>query len=207
MADTPDPVLKVALGGGVGTGKSTVGALLEELGAYRIDADQLARDVVEPGTAGLAAVVERFGPTVLTADGGMDRPAVAALVFADDHARKDLEAILHPRIRALSRERIAAAPAGATLIYEVPLLTTGRSRTDFDLVVVVETPLALRLSRLADRGLDEQSARARIAAQPTDETLRAMADEVVTNDGTLTELRARVTALWDRLQDRRRALS
>jgi dephospho-CoA kinase len=204
---TAEPTLKVTLGGGVGTGKSTVGDLLASLGAYRIDADQLAREVVEPGSAGLAGIVERFGAAVLLPDGTMDRPAVAAVVFADPQARKDLEAITHPLIIELSRQRIAAAPTGSILVYEVPLITVGRSTTDFDVTVIVEAPLPVRLQRLAGRGMDEAMARARIAAQPADDVLRKLADEIIVNDGTREELADRVAALWRRLQERRAALA
>ena len=195
----------MALGGGVGSGKSTVGAALAGFGAFRIDADQLAREVVEPGTAGLAAVVERFGAQVLTPDGQLDRPALAGVVFGDAHARADLNAILHPRIAALSVRRMDEAPAGAIVVYEVPLLAQARLGQDFDVVVVVETPMPVRLRRLAGRGLTEADARARIAAQATDEQLSAVADEVIVNDGTTEDLIRQGSALWHRLLERQAA--
>jgi dephospho-CoA kinase len=195
--------LRVALGGGVGSGKSTLGAQLAALGAYRIDADQLARDVVEPGSPGLSAVVERFGADILDSAGRLDRPALAAVVFADDQARADLNAILHPRIAELSRQKMDAAPEDAVIVYEIPLLNEGRLKQDFDVVVVVETPMPLRLSRLAGRGMDEAAARARMAAQASDSTLRGLADEVIVNDGDAAALAQKAQSLWERLLDRR----
>jgi dephospho-CoA kinase len=191
--------LVVALTGGVGSGKSTVGGLLADLGAVRIDADQVAREVVAAGTPGLDAVVARFGPNVLGADGSLDRPSLAAIVFDDDQARAALNAITHPLVARRSSELMAAAAPGAIVVYEVPLLVeTGRS-AQFDAVVVVEAPLDLRLARLADRGLPHAQARARIAAQATDEQRRAIADEVVVNDSDRGDLARAVEALWQRL--------
>ncbi len=194
--------LRVGLTGGVGSGKSALGAALRARGATVIDADVVAREVVEPGTAGLAAVVERFGPGVLTPDGALDRAALAGIVFGDPEALKDLNGIVHPLVGARSAELMAAAPPGI-VVYEVPLLVeSGRPRVDFDLVVVVETPLALRLERLSARGLTEADARARIAAQGTDEQRRAVADELVVNDGSRADLEAAADALWQRLRAR-----
>lgn len=191
--------LRVALTGGVGSGKSALGTALAELGAVRIDADVLAREVVAPGTPGLAAVIERFGASVAADDGGLDRPALAAVVFADPRARAELNAITHPLVERRSRELMDAAPAGAIIVYEVPLLAeTGRSG-DFDAVVVVEAPLAVRLDRLAGRGLAEAAARARIAAQATDAQRRGIADFVVVNAGSPDDLRAAARTLWDDL--------
>jgi dephospho-CoA kinase len=188
----------------VGSGKSTLGAQLAALGAYRIDADQLARDLVEPGSPGLEAVVERFGAGILDSAGRLDRPALAAVVFADDKARSDLNAILHPRVAELSRQRMDAAPKDAVIVYEIPLLGEALLKQDFDVVVVVETPMPLRLSRLAGRGMDEAAARARMAAQASDSTLRGLADEVIVNDGDAAALARKAQALWERLIDRQR---
>ncbi len=195
--------LRVALTGGVGSGKSAVGDLLAELGAVRIDADQVAREVVAAGTPGLAAVVARFGATVLGADGKLDRPALAAIVFDDEAARADLNAIVHPLVAQRSSELMAAAAPDAIVVYEVPLLAeTGRSG-EFDAVIVVEATLDLRLARLAGRGLPEAQARARIAAQASDEQRRAIADEVVLNNSNRADLAHCVTELWQRLLSRR----
>ena len=194
--------LRVALTGGVGAGKSTVGDLLAELGAFRIDADQIARQVVAPGSAGLAAVRDRFGDAVLTTDGALDRAALAAVVFADPDARAALNAIVHPLVSKRSAELMDGAAPDAIVVYEIPLLAeTGRA-AEFDAVVVVESPLALRLDRLTARGLGEPEARARIAAQATDQQRRAIADDVVPNATSRVELAASVQALWHRLQQR-----
>jgi dephospho-CoA kinase len=191
----------VALTGGIGSGKSSVAARLAELGAVVVDADRIAREVVEPGTPGLAAVVAEFGPDVLRPDGSLDRAEMASIVFADPDRRAALEAIVHPLVAARSAELIAAAPAGAVIVYDVPLLAeslgTGRDRSaEFGTVVVVEAPLEARVARLAGRGLAEDDARARIAAQASDEQRRAIADHVLDNSGDLDDLRAQVDALW-----------
>jgi dephospho-CoA kinase len=201
-SEHPIGAFRVVLAGGVGSGKSTVGRLLADRGAVVIDADAIARQVVEPGTPGLAAIVERFGAGVLQADGSLDRAGLAAVVFADAAALADLNAITHPLVRTRSEELMAAVPAERICVYEVPLLVEGGPvRTkEFDLVVVVETPLELRLARLADRGLPPDQARARIAAQASDEQRRALADEVVRNEGTLAELATAVDGLWARVQ-------
>lgn len=193
--------MTVALTGGIGSGKSSVAARLAELGAVVVDADRIAREVVEPGTPGLAAVVAEFGPDVLRPDGSLDRAEMASIVFADPDRRAALEAIVHPLVAARSAELIAAAPAGAVIVYDVPLLAeslgTGRDRSaEFGTVVVVEAPLEARVARLAGRGLAEDDARARIAAQASDEQRRAIADHVLDNSGDLDDLRAQVDALW-----------
>lgn len=193
--------MRVAVTGGIGSGKSAVSARLAHHGAVVIDADAIAREVVEPGTPGLAAVAAEFGPSVITPDGRLDRPAMAAVVFADEERRRALEAIVHPLVGARSAELIAAAPADAVVVYDVPLLAESAGgalgRVDgFDAVVVVEAPLAARVERLVARGLSEADARARIAAQADDEARRRIADHVVANDGDLADLDARVDALW-----------
>jgi dephospho-CoA kinase len=190
-------VLIVGLTGGIGAGKSAVANRLRELGAVVIDADELAREVVAPGTDGLAEVVATFGPDVLAVDGSMDRTAVAALVFGDDARRRTLEAIIHPRVRARSADLVAAAPAGAVIVNDVPLLVEGGSAGAFDLVLVVLADEAVRLDRLVRlRGMTEEAARARFAAQATDEQRRAVADVVIENNGTPEELVAAVDAVW-----------
>ncbi len=193
----------VGLTGGIGSGKSEVAARLAELGAVVIDADRLAREVVAPGTEGLAEVVAAFGPAVRGPDGALDRPALGRLVFGDEAARRRLEAIIHPRVRARTAELVAAQPPGTVVVNDVPLLVeTGIAHT-FDVVVVVLADEAARVRRLAEsRGMSEAEARARIAAQATDEQRRAVADVVLTNDGTLAELRAAVDDLSQMLTRR-----
>ena len=189
-------MLKVGLTGGIGSGKSAVARLLASYGAVVVDADRIAREVVEPGTPGLAAVVEAFGPEVLAPDGSLDRPALAAVVFADPEARRRLDAIVHPLVRRRSAELDASAPRDAVVVHDVPLLVeTGRWHP-YDLVLVVEADREIRVARLVGRGLSAEDARARIAAQATDEQRRAVADAVLDNSGTLEELAAQVDRFW-----------
>ena len=194
-------MLRIGLTGGIGSGKSTVAARLAELGAVVIDSDQLAREVVAVGSPGLARVVERFGSGVLAPDGSLDRPGLGRLVFGDPAALADLNAIVHPLVRARSEALTAeAAGAGAAVVvHDVPLLVENKLAAGYDRVVVVEAPLPLRLQRLAGRGLDPDTARARIAAQASDEERRAVADIVLDNSGSVEELRAQVDAAWARL--------
>lgn len=195
----------MALTGGVGSGKSTVAGLLAEHGAVIIDADEIARQVVAPGTPGYDAVVARFGAQVVQADGTLDRAALARIVFADDAARADLNGIVHPLVAARSDTLMAAAPKDAIVVYDVPLLVeTGRA-DEFDRVVVVEADEQTRLARLAARGVPEADARARMAAQASDAQRRAVADEVIGNDGSLDTLRREVGELWRRLAGQRSA--
>ena len=190
-------MLRIGLTGGIGSGKSTVAALLAARGAVVVDADRIAREVVEPGTPGLAAVAEAFGQGVLAADGTLDRPALAAIVFTDPEARARLDAIVHPLVRERSVELIAGAPSDAVLVNDVPLLVeTGQAGT-YDLVLVVEADLATRLSRLLERGLSEEDARARIASQATDEQRRAVADVVLDNSGSREQLAEQVVRFWE----------
>jgi dephospho-CoA kinase len=189
--------LMVGLTGGIGAGKSAVAARLAELGAVVVDADALSREVVAPGTDGLAEVVAQFGPGVLGRDGALDRPALGRVVFGDDEARKRLEDIVHPRVRARTAELIAAAPADAVVVNDVPLLVEAGYKDRFALVVVVQAPLATRIDRLVrNRGMSRAEADSRIAAQATDEQRREAADVVIDNDGTLADLRERVDAVW-----------
>ena len=189
-------MLRIGLTGGIGSGKSTVAGLLAARGAVVIDADRIAREVVEPGTPGLAAVVEAFGPQVLAPDGSLDRPALAAVVFADPEARRRLDAIVHPLVRRRSAELDASAPRDAVVVHDVPLLVeTGRWHP-YDLVLVVEADRGIRVARLVGRGLSAEDARARIAAQATDEQRRAVADVVLDNSGTVEDLEAQVDRFW-----------
>ncbi|MGY1838557.1 MULTISPECIES: dephospho-CoA kinase [unclassified Modestobacter] len=189
-------MLRIGLTGGIGSGKSTVAALLAERGALVVDADRLAREVVAPGTPGLAEVVAAFGDGVLAADGSLDRPALAAIVFSDPAARARLDAIVHPRVRARAAELVAAAPAGSVVVQDVPLLVETGQAGSYDLVLVVEAPLETRVSRLVERGLAEDDARARIASQATDEQRRAVADVVLANDGDRAALAEQVERFW-----------
>jgi len=189
-------VLRIGLTGGIGSGKSTVSALLAERGAVVIDSDRIAREVVAPGTPGLAAVVEAFGDGVLAADGQLDRPALAAIVFADQEARRRLDGIVHPLVRARAVEMAAAAAPGAVVVNDVPLLVETGQAASYDLVLVVEAHADIRVSRLLQRGLPEADARARMAAQATDEERRAVADVVLDNSGTPEQLRAQVERFW-----------
>jgi dephospho-CoA kinase len=193
-------VLRVGLTGGIGSGKSEVARLLASYGALVVDSDLLAREVVAPGTPGLAAVVEEFGPRYLTEGGALDREKVAALVFADPAARARLNAIVHPLVGAAAAARTASAPADAVVVHDVPLLVEAGMSGAFDLVVVVDTPPEVQLERLVGaRGMSRSDAEARIAAQASREDRLAAADHVIRNDGTLAELAGRVRTLWESL--------
>lgn len=189
--------LRIGLTGGIAAGKSTVSAMLADLGAIIIDADVLAREVVAPGTPGLARVVEAFGDGVLTPEGELDRPAVGRLVFTDEAARRTLEAIVHP----LVFERIVALEEAAgvddVVVHDIPLLAeSGRART-FDAVLVVDVPRQVQLERLVqDRSMDRDEAEARIDAQASREERLAIATHVIDNTGTREDLRQRVAAVW-----------
>lgn len=191
-------MLRVGLTGGIGSGKSTVARRLVKRGAVLVDSDALAREVVAPGTDGLTEIVTAFGDRVLDAEGALDRSALAAVVFDDAAARERLNRIVHPRVRRRSDELIAAAPADAVLVQDVPLLVEGAMAALFPLVVVVHTDAAERVRRLvAQRGMSAADARARIQAQADDGTRRAAADVWLDNGGARGDLDATVDALWD----------
>jgi dephospho-CoA kinase len=195
--------VRVGLTGGVASGKSTVAALLAELGAVVIDADLLAREVVEKGTPGLAAVVEAFGPEVLTPDGHLDRPRMGAIVFNDPEKRRLLEGIVHP----LVFERYAAleesTPEDGIVVHDIPLLVESGRAAEFDAVIVVDVPHETQVERmLRDRGWTEEDALARIAAQATRDERRAVATYLIENTGTLEDLRQRVTEVFEELRAR-----
>ena len=190
-------MLRVGLTGGIGSGKSTVAQRLSHHGATVIDADQLAREVVAPGSEGLAAIADRFGDDVLDAAGALNRPALGALVFADAQARHDLEAITHPLIARRTAELVAAAPRDAVVVHDVPLLVEKAMGPAYHLVVVVGAETELRVKRLMHtRGMTEADARSRIASQATDEQRRAAADVWLSNDGHKDDLLAAVDTLW-----------
>jgi dephospho-CoA kinase len=185
--------LRIGLTGGIASGKSTVSARLAQLGAVVVDADRLAREVVEPGTAGLAAVVQEFGEGVLNDDGTLDRAALGALVFASDERRRALEAIIHPLVRAAGAQLEASAEPGALVVHDIPLLVEAGRAEDFDAVVVVDVGVDVQIERMVrDRGMSPDDARARIAAQASREQRLAVADVVIENTGSLDDLLARV---------------
>ena len=197
-------VLTVGLTGGIGAGKSAVSRLLADRGAVIIDADLVAREVVAPGSVGLAAVVERFGERLLLADGTLDRAALGALVFPDPAALADLNAIVHPLIGRRTAELTGQArDRGApVLVHDVPLLVENGLAPAYDVVVVVDVPPAVQLTRLTGaRGMDAADAQARIARQATREQRLAVADEVLDNSGSMAELAVQVDALWARLSE------
>ncbi|MET7602284.1 dephospho-CoA kinase [Streptomyces avermitilis] len=190
-------MLKVGLTGGIGAGKSEVSRLLVEHGAVLIDADRIAREVVAPGTPGLAAVVEAFGTDVLAPDGSLDRPKLGSIVFTDPDELAVLNSIVHPLVGARSRELERAAAADAVVIHDVPLLAENGLAPLYDLVVVVDARPETQLDRLVRlRGMTEQDARARMAAQATREKRLAIADIVIDNDVPLEELERRVGDVW-----------
>ena len=195
-------MLLVGLTGGIGAGKSSVAALLAERGAVILDADQVARDVVEPDAPAFAALVERFGPEIVGPDGRLDRPKLAELAFASDTGTADLNAIVYPAVGKEFLARMQAAPADAIVVCDVPLLVeseTARSR-GYEYVIVVEAPLETRLDRLEERGVPRNDAKARIAQQATDDDRRAIATHLVDNAGDRAQLEAQVDAIWQDLQ-------
>lgn len=193
--------VRVGLTGGVASGKSTVSAILAELGAVVIDADALAREVVARGTPGLDAVAAEFGPSLLTPEGDLDRPAMGRLVFGDEAARRRLEAIVHPLVIRRMAELEAAAGEDDVVVHDIPLLAEGGRADTFDAVVVVDAPRDLQVQRmLSERGWTREDAESRIAAQTTREERRAVATHVIDNNGSLEDLRARVEAVFDELR-------
>ena len=190
-------MLTIGLTGGIASGKSTVSRRLMELGATVVDADAIARALQEPGRPGLEGIVEEFGPSVLTPDGRLDRAALGARVFADPEARARLNAIIHPLVRAEAERLAAAAGEDAVLVEDIPLLVETGQHGRFDLVLTVQASAEERVRRMVeDRGMTEADARARIAAQATDEQRRAVADVVLDNSGTPEELEAQVERFW-----------
>ena len=199
-------MLRVGLTGGIGSGKSEVSRRLAALGAVVLDADAAARAVVEPGTPGLKRIAETFGPGVLRPDGALDRAKLAEIVFADDAARKKLNAIVHPLVhehmRAAEQAAVQAGGDDLIVVHAVPLLAEGGRAGEFDLVIVVDLPPETQVERLAGRGMPEEQARARIAAQATREQRLAVADIVIDNSGTLADLDRQLSEIWADLRTR-----
>lgn len=205
----PTSVLRVGLTGGIGSGKSTVARMLHDRGAVIIDADRLAREVVEPGEPALAEIAARFGDHLIDEDGRLDRAGLAAVVFTDDGARSDLEEITHPRIgeRMASMYMTAIRAADGdevTVVLDHPLLVETGLAASQDVVVVVVADEELRVTRLVERGLPEEDARARMRTQATDDERAAVADHVLNNDGDLHDLDEQVATLWSALKHRER---
>jgi dephospho-CoA kinase len=198
-------MLRVGLTGGIGSGKSEVSRRLGAQGAVVIDADVIAREVVAPGTDGLAEVIEAFGPGVLGPDGALDRVRLGDLVFADQQQLASLNSIVHPRVGARMRELEQAAGPGSVVVHDVPLIAENGLASGYDLVVVVDVPPRIQLDRLARlRGMSREQAQARMAAQANREQRLSIADIVVDNSGSLAELDRQVGELWSEL--RRRAV-
>jgi dephospho-CoA kinase len=196
-------VLLVGLTGGIGSGKSTVARMLAARGAVVLDSDVLAREAVEPGTSGFDAVVARFGVGVLGSDGSLDREALASIVFADDVARADLEAIVHPEVRRAIAETVAAhAGTDDVVVVDSPLLIETGAHEGFPVVVVVTSSIDARVARLVERGMSEEDVRDRVAAQMPLEEKVALADVVLDNEDTVAGLEERVERLWSDLRSR-----
>ncbi|WP_327291648.1 dephospho-CoA kinase [Streptomyces sp. NBC_01198] len=196
-------MLTVGLTGGIGAGKSEVARLLASYGAVLVDSDRIAREVVAPGTEGLAAVVAEFGTEVLAPDGSLDRPRLGAVVFADEDRRKALNAIVHPLVGARAAELQRSAGPDAIVLHDVPLLTENGLAPAYDLVVVVDVDPGTQLDRLVRvRGMTEDDARARMAAQASRAERLAVADLVIDNEGPLDALETQVRAVWERLRER-----
>src|ERR1700741_625549 len=191
-------MLRSGLTGGIGAGKSALSATFAECGAVIVDGDVIAREVVEPGTEGLASLVEAFGKDILLPDGALDRPALAAKAFRDDEARKKLNGIVHPLVGKRRSEIIAAVAEDAVVVEDIPLLVESGMAPLFPLVVVVHAGEEVRVRRLVEqRGMSEEDARARIAAQADDEQRRAVADVWLDNSGSPGELVQRAHDVWD----------
>jgi dephospho-CoA kinase len=196
-------VLRVGLTGGIGSGKSEVAHVFAEAGALVIDADQLAREVVDVGSDGLAEVVKAFGSGIVRPDGSLDRAALGEIVFADSEARRRLEAVVHPRVRARAADIEAAAAARTVVVHVIPLLVETGQADRFDVLVVVDLPEDVQIERLGrTRGMTAEEARARIAAQAARDERLAAADIVIDNSGDLDDLRLKAAGVWTELEKR-----
>ncbi|MEY3156303.1 MAG: hypothetical protein RL257_323 [Actinomycetota bacterium] len=188
-------MLKVAVTGGIGSGKSSVGEILQELGAVIIDSDELARTVIERGSPGYDQVLTAFGDEILTA-GEIDRAKLAGLVFTEPELRKKLEGIVHPLVREAAEGIMRSIPAESVVVNEIPLLFETDGAKRFDFVIAVQAPIELRIERLTQRGMKQYEIEKRLAAQASDEQRASIAHAVVVNDGSLEALRAKVEDLW-----------
>lgn len=187
---------RIGLTGGIGSGKSTVAGLLADHGAFVIDADAIAREVVAPGSEGLRTLVDTFGEGILQTDGALDRQVLARRVFHDEQARARLNAITHPLIARRTADLLRELPPHAVMVHDVPLLAELGMQDAYDVVVVVDTPDDLRRERLMSRGLSEQEVVARISAQASRDERLAIADVIIDNSGSLDDLRAQVDDVW-----------
>lgn len=192
--------MRIGLTGGIGSGKSSVAALLGKRGAHVVDADAIAREVVSPGSFGLAELVEEFGAQIQRPDGSLDRAALAEIAFASPEAEAALNAITHPLITRRTGELMTGVPDGSLLVHDIPLLAELGLQGGYDLVVVVDCPDQIRVERLLERGLTAEDAQARMAAQATREKRLAIADVVVDNSGDWASLVEQVDALFNRIQ-------
>ena len=189
-------MIKVALTGGIGSGKSAAGDFFEDLGAVVVDADQLARDVVERGTDGFDELVATFGDEILT-NGILDRSKLGQIVFADPNARKTLEEIIHPRVAEAFEEIVQSSPADSVIVYQIPILVETKGQDRFDYIITVEATLENRTARLKNRGLKGYEIDARMKAQATDVERAAIADAVFKNDGDLDQLLRQVENIYE----------
>lgn len=188
-------MLKVAVTGGIGSGKSSVGEILQELGAVIIDSDELARTVIERGSPGYDQVLSAFGDEILTS-GEIDRAKLAGLVFAEPELRKKLEAIVHPLVREAAEAIMRSVPAESVVVNEIPLLFETDGAKRFDFVISVQAPIEQRIERLKQRGMKQYEIEKRLAAQASDEQRASISNAVVVNDGSVEDLRSKVEALW-----------
>jgi len=199
-------MLLVGLTGGIASGKSVIAERLAEHGAVVVDADKIAREVVEPGTPALTRIAEEFGSAVIAPDGSLDRAALGSIIFADEGQRRILNAITHPAVRELSHRRFAEAGAAdpdAIVVYDVPLLSEARGKDEFDLVVVVSAPEAVRIERMVSlRGMSRAEAESRIRSQVPEADRRALADILIESGGTLDETLAQADVVWQQLVQR-----
>jgi len=189
----------LGLTGGIGSGKSTAARMFADLGATVIDADAIAKEVLEPGQLGHESIVNKFGDEILDSSGNVDRSALAAKVFENSAELKELEDIVHPAVASKVLEIRESLPAGVTVIYDTPLLVEKKLQDQFDQVVVVLAPEPLRTQRLIDRGLAERDIAARMSKQASDDQRRAVANFVIDNSGSLAQLRAQVQNVWNQI--------
>ena len=189
----------LGLTGGIGSGKSTAARMFADLGATIIDADAIAKEVLEPGQLGYESIVNKFGDDILDSSGNIDRTILAAKVFENSSKLKELEDVVHPEVAGKVQEIRESLPAGTTVIYDTPLLVEKKLQDQFDQVIVVLAPEPLRTQRLLARGLAERDIAARMSKQATDDQRRAVANFVIDNSGSLAQLRAQVQNVWNQI--------